>query len=324
LANEDARIKVALPTHPKTVKLHRRLGADGCWSLVCLILWCAQNRADGDLTGMTDEDIEIAAHWTGAAGAFIAELADIGWLDGAGEGSYTVHDWQMHQPYASNAGARSRRGKHAQLTRDFKGDPEKIAKELAVWDKLQARKPKAAKATLAVHDAQPSYRVDDLQDGKPHLLDHPVDSETGSGGHPGDDLPTANRLSPSPTPTPSPIEKAPPKPPRGGEVVLELFYEFYDAYPRKVGRAVASGAWRKVVLTEEQARSVIEHVRERATQDRQWLRDKQYIPHPATFLNQRRWTDEYERTGTGDLRVDGQGYVLDASGNRTGARRIVT
>jgi hypothetical protein len=105
--------------------------------------------------------------------------------------------------------------------------------------------------------------------------------------------------------------------------VQELFYEFYEAYPRKVGKATASGAWRKAGLSEDDARSVIEHVRKRATQDRQWLRDKQYIPHPATFLNQRRWTDEYERNTTAERRVDGQGYVLDANGNRTGERRAV-
>lgn len=40
---DDARISTALPRHPKTVMLQRRLGASGCWSLVCLFLWVADN-----------------------------------------------------------------------------------------------------------------------------------------------------------------------------------------------------------------------------------------------------------------------------------------
>ena len=61
---DDARISTAFPRHPKTVKLQRRLGATGCGSLVCLFLWVADNRPDGDLSGMSDEDIEIAAGWS--------------------------------------------------------------------------------------------------------------------------------------------------------------------------------------------------------------------------------------------------------------------
>lgn len=45
----DARIAVGLPTHPKTKKLLRRLGPAGGWGLVCLIVWVAANRSDGDL-----------------------------------------------------------------------------------------------------------------------------------------------------------------------------------------------------------------------------------------------------------------------------------
>ncbi len=45
----DARISTGLPGHPKAKKLMRRLGQAAGWNLVCLILWTAANRSDGDV-----------------------------------------------------------------------------------------------------------------------------------------------------------------------------------------------------------------------------------------------------------------------------------
>lgn len=97
---DDARISTALPQHPKTVKLQRRLGASGCWSLICLFLWVADNRPEGDLQGMTGEDIEIAANWTGEAGTLVGTLAEVRFLDGQ-DGAYKIHDWAEHNPWAA-------------------------------------------------------------------------------------------------------------------------------------------------------------------------------------------------------------------------------
>ena len=98
---DDARISTALPRYPKTVKLQRRLGPSGCWSLICLFLWVADNRPNGDLEGMTVEDIEIAADWDGDDGVFVQTLSDVRFLDGQ-PGAYTVHDWQEHNPWAAS------------------------------------------------------------------------------------------------------------------------------------------------------------------------------------------------------------------------------
>ena len=102
---DDARISTALPSHPKTRKLRKRLGVEGCWALVCLLLWVADNRADGNLAGLSDEDIELAADWNGKAGAFVLALAEVGFLDGSAD-SYLVHDWQDHNPWAASRGQR--------------------------------------------------------------------------------------------------------------------------------------------------------------------------------------------------------------------------
>ena len=113
---DDARISTALPRHPKTVKLQRRLGPPGCWSLVCLFLWVADNRPEGDLQGMTAEDIEIASSWAGDTGALVRTLAEVRFLDGE-EGSYRVHDWLEHNPWAATRPQRRAAAKKAAAAR---------------------------------------------------------------------------------------------------------------------------------------------------------------------------------------------------------------
>lgn len=108
----DARIATGLPAHPKTRKLIRRLGPSGGWSLVCLFLWTAGNHPDGDLAGMTGEDIELASDWTGDPGAFVAALREVRFLDGE-ECSYSVHDWAFHNPWAARQGMRRESAQHA-------------------------------------------------------------------------------------------------------------------------------------------------------------------------------------------------------------------
>lgn len=111
--NKDIRLLVTFFDHPKTVKLQRRLG-DGA-VLALQRLWCfaAQHKPDGNLCGMDAEDIEIAARWQGETGAFVAALTDLRWLDRAEDGSYLVHDWAVHNGYASYAARRSEAARNA-------------------------------------------------------------------------------------------------------------------------------------------------------------------------------------------------------------------
>lgn len=70
------------------------------------------------------------------------------------------------------------------------------------------------------------------------------------------------------------------------------FNEFWVAYPRKAGRVAAEAAWRKLKPSEALLSEILSAI-EAAKRSRQWQRDGgQYIPHPATWLNQRRWEDE--------------------------------
>jgi hypothetical protein len=73
------------------------------------------------------------------------------------------------------------------------------------------------------------------------------------------------------------------------------FAEFWAAYPRKVGKGGAEKLWGRLKPDLPTVLKAIE--RARATE--QWQRDGgQFIPHPATWLNQRRWEDEPEAMPT--------------------------
>lgn len=142
----DARISVGLPSHPKTKKLIRRLGQASAWNLVCLILWAASNRSDGDLCGMTAEDIELAADWQGNGGAFVAALSELRFLDGQ-DGEYMLHDWHEHNPWA--AGSEMRRAKARwNATKRYYGEAEadRVVPEYAA---IRTATSKADSKTLA-------------------------------------------------------------------------------------------------------------------------------------------------------------------------------
>lgn len=89
-------ISVNLTSHPKMIKLMRRLGDKAFFDLLQLWAWTARNKPDGDFSGMDIEDIEIAAKWSGKPGSFVSILLDLGLLDQRGT-SLCVHDWAEHQ-----------------------------------------------------------------------------------------------------------------------------------------------------------------------------------------------------------------------------------
>jgi uncharacterized protein YdaU (DUF1376 family) len=69
------------------------------------------------------------------------------------------------------------------------------------------------------------------------------------------------------------------------------FEEFWQAYPHKVGKGGAWRVWRRI--RDRPPNPELLAALERQKGSTQWRRDHgRYIPHPATWLNQRRWEDE--------------------------------
>lgn len=72
----------------------------------------------------------------------------------------------------------------------------------------------------------------------------------------------------------------------------DRFSRFWAAYPRKVGKQAAKKSWSRLHPSEELTQAILQAV-EAQKQSRQWKENNgQFIPNPATWLNQGRWEDE--------------------------------
>lgn len=71
-----------------------------------------------------------------------------------------------------------------------------------------------------------------------------------------------------------------------------LFDRFWSEYPNKTAKDAARKAFEKRKPDEHMLQKML-HALEQQRRSDQWIRDGgQYIPHPATWLNQGRWMDE--------------------------------
>lgn len=73
-------------------------------------------------------------------------------------------------------------------------------------------------------------------------------------------------------------------------IYTESFLAFWEIYPNKVGKGEAFKAYQKIKNPRPSLKDVKETLFWQIESD-QW-QDKQFIPYPATYLNQRRWEDE--------------------------------
>lgn len=72
----------------------------------------------------------------------------------------------------------------------------------------------------------------------------------------------------------------------------ELFSRFWSLYPNRKGKADAEKAWAKLKPTDELFAQICEGLAKQVT-CHDWTKDGgKFIPHPATWLNGKRWTDE--------------------------------
>jgi len=80
-----------------------------------------------------------------------------------------------------------------------------------------------------------------------------------------------------------------PDKPKSTPKVDERFAQFWQAYPRKVGKQDAKKAFAKIDVDID----VLLAALEKQKGSEQWQKDGgQFVPHPATWLNGRRWEDE--------------------------------
>lgn len=266
---EDARIAVSLPNHPKTKKLIRNLGAGAAWYLVRLFLWAAENRSDGDLSGLSDEDIELAIDWPEGEKSIVAELARVRFLEGD-EGHRSIHDWVDHNPWAAGQAQRSEKSRFGALCKQH-GRQEaarlmpEYASRIAMAPKSQAKEvPDSATGTK-----QPLPKS---ASGTPEI-------ETGSAPSP----------SPSPLPLPLPFpETNTPLPPKGGgrDAYTPEFEAAWKAYPDRpnASKADAFKAWNARIRAGVLAEVMAAGVERYAAFCRASRTEPRFVKQPATFF----------------------------------------
>lgn len=76
------------------------------------------------------------------------------------------------------------------------------------------------------------------------------------------------------------------------ELQEKQFDKFWQAYPKKVSKKQAQKSWKKINPSLELFEKILKAL-EIVKQTEQWEKDNgKFIPYPATWLNQERWTDE--------------------------------
>jgi hypothetical protein len=70
------------------------------------------------------------------------------------------------------------------------------------------------------------------------------------------------------------------------------FNEFYTLYPRKQGRRAAEKSWQRLSSQEQQ--DALEALPNHIEYWKLKQTEKDFIPHPATWINQGRWEDELD------------------------------
>jgi hypothetical protein len=69
-----------------------------------------------------------------------------------------------------------------------------------------------------------------------------------------------------------------------------MFDEFWSLYPRKIAKATARKAWQR--LTAEQQLMAAKAIDTHCQYWKSKETELEFIPHPATWINQERWEDE--------------------------------
>ena len=74
------------------------------------------------------------------------------------------------------------------------------------------------------------------------------------------------------------------------EIYTSNFLDFWNAYPRKIGKGKAFESYQKIKQPRPSLKIILDAIEIQNKTD-QW-KDTSFIPHPATWINQRRWEDE--------------------------------
>lgn len=82
------------------------------------------------------------------------------------------------------------------------------------------------------------------------------------------------------------------------------FADFWKSYPNKTGKGAAETAWKKIKAPADTLVLIFAALAKQKNSD-QWRKDGgQFIPNPATYLNQRRWEDGDSESAKPDMTAE--------------------
>ncbi len=273
------RVDTGLCDHPKVIALSQALKLDKdavVGKLLRLWSWAAQNRENGVLRAYDVDTIAEIMRVRTNAKKLIDALCAIpngyqnGFIEPLSDGGYALHDWQeyagksVEERNASRNRMRKMRERYAN---------DRNANDATSSDQLQQRYIDVTRNIDVTSPEQTPQRYADV---------------------------TRNVAEPTYTVHNNPPIVPPQGDERGADSSSDLgagkyptaFEAFWAAYPRKVGKGAALKAWRRISAPASALPAMLTAL-EWQRESEQWQRDGgQYIPHPATWLNQSRWEDE--------------------------------
>lgn len=89
-------------------------------------------------------------------------------------------------------------------------------------------------------------------------------------------------------------------PKKARQDVLPAFEAWYSTYPRRIGRGAALRAYKAAIIKGAKPKDLLNGATEYAELLVARKTEKQFIPHPATWLNGERWLDEDETSKPDD------------------------
>lgn len=286
-------VKTGTESKLKFKQLKRRLNLRH-WQVVGLLeaIWRATegNAPEGDIGRFTNDEIASAIEWEGDADDMISALVECRWLDADDYYRLVVHDWPEHAP------------------NHLKGAFEKHKKQFAI----------AANNCSARHGAsQDAWQH--AREGARHgaslvardyatnpNLTIPNQSNTSSCANA---THSARDRSDKPN---GQIPERPARKPRKYDDYPTDFQSFWASYPRKIAKGTAYAAWRKAIASGADPGELLAAVGQYATSRVGRETEKAYLPHPATWLNGRRWEDDRE-----DWNIDPNAKSGDADRPKT-------
>jgi hypothetical protein len=282
----DIRIHIGFFSHPKTRKLRRALGDAGVVALIEFWCYVAINRPKGNLDGLGEDDIEIAANWQGTPGAFYVQLFALRWICTDDDGILHVHDWEEHNPWVYAAPERSEKAKKAINAR---------------WDKAKQARGDAdasyAENTERILDVYSTYTERITKTDENDDLVIPLSSPL---------LSFPNLSSPNPT-KPETLSdeslthahgRAREADPRSTPEVhqkSEVFEKWWALYPGKGSKQAALKAWDKATKRAGMDAVILDATLDQVKRHQELRLRGSWTPlwrHGSTWLNQSGWEDE--------------------------------